>query len=187
VPVAQRPEGEAMLAVRTEGDPMGLATAVRNQILAMDRDQPVTEVQSMSRVVEDSEGPLRAVMVLLAVFAAAAAGVAVVGLYGVVAYSVAQRRKEIGIRRALGAQSRDILALVVGQGLRMAIGGTALGLCTALVAMRLLRSLLFQVSGDDPLTYLGVAGLFLAVAVGASWLPARRAAGVDPMETLRIS
>jgi ABC-type antimicrobial peptide transport system permease subunit len=100
---------------------------------------------------------------------------------------VAQRTKEIGIRRALGAQNGDILSLVVGQGLRMALAGTLLGLVAAWMAMRLLRAELFQVSASDPVTYGCVAGLFVLAALLASYLPARRAAGIDPQETLRVS
>jgi putative ABC transport system permease protein len=182
----QRPPETAMVAVRTEGDPLLLANAVRERVLALDRDQPVSEVASMSQVVDDSEGLLRAMMGLLGVFAGVASVVAVVGLYGVIAYSVAQRTKEMGIRRALGAGRGDILSLVTGQGLRLAVMGVVLGLGGAFALTRLLKQMLFGVSAVDPETYLGVALLFVVVALVASYLPARRAAGVEPMEILRL-
>jgi len=181
----QQPLEAAMLAVRTTGDPMQMANAVRARILALDRDQPVSDVASMRSVVDDSEGELRVMMTLLAVFAGAASMVAVIGLYGVIAYSVAQRTKEMGIRRALGAGRGDILSLVAGHGLRLALFGVGLGLTGAFALTRMMRGLLFEISPTDPLTYAGIALLFVVVGLAASYLPARRAAAVDPMETLR--
>jgi ABC-type antimicrobial peptide transport system permease subunit len=181
----QQPLEAAMLAVRTTGDPMQMANAVRARILALDRDQPVSDVASMRSVVDDSEGELRVMMTLLAVFAGAASVVAVIGLYGVIAYSVAQRTKEMGIRRALGAGRGDILSLVAGHGLRLALFGVGLGLTGAFALTRMMRGLLFEISPTDPLTYAGIALLFVVVGLAASYLPARRAAAVDPMETLR--
>jgi putative ABC transport system permease protein len=183
---AQQPMQSAMLAVRTEGDPLSFAGAVRGQILALDRDQPVSDVLSMSEVVDASEGTLRVMMSLLGIFAGAATLIAVVGLNGVIAYSVAQRTKEMGIRRALGAQRGNILSLVVGQGLRLALCGVVLGVCGAFALARLLQGLLFQVSSTDPATYGTIAVLFLAVALAASYFPARRAAAVDPLVSLRL-
>jgi putative ABC transport system permease protein len=182
---AQKPPETAMLAVRSTGDPMLLSNAVRAAILGVDPDQPVTGVSSMETLVDQAEGPLRVMMTLLTLFAAAASLVAVVGLYGVVAYSVAQRTREMGIRRALGAGRGDILRLVSGYGLRMAVGGVAVGLCCALALTRVLRGLLFAVSATDPKTYAAIAVMFVLVALLASYLPARRAAAVDPMESLR--
>lgn len=184
----QQPLEAAMLAVRTApsvGDPMQMANAVRARILMLDRDQPVSDVASMRSVVDDSEGELRVMMTLLAVFAGAASMVAVIGLYGVIAYSVAQRTKEMGIRRALGAGRGDILSLVAGHGLRLALFGVGLGLTGAFALTRMMRGLLFEISPTDPLTYAGIALLFVVVGLAASYLPARRAAAVDPMETLR--
>ena len=182
----QRPPEAAMVAVRTAGDPMALANAVRNRVLALDRDQPVSNVASMASVVDDSEGELRAMMRLLAAFAAVASLISVVGMYGVIAYSVAQRTKEMGIRRALGAQRRDILQLITGQGLRLGVAGVTLGLGGAYALTRLLGMLLFGVSARDPFTFAGIAILFVAVALAASYLPALNAAKVDPMESLRM-
>ena len=182
---AQEPPETAMLAVRTAGDPMRLANAVRARILTLDRDQPVSDVASMRSVVDDSEGELRVMMTLLAVFAGVASVVAVIGLYGVIAYSVAQRTKEMGIRRALGAGRGDILSLVAGHGLRLALFGVLLGLGGAFALTRVMQGLLFEVSATDPLTYAGIALLFVLVGLAASYLPARRAAAVDAVETLR--
>ncbi len=149
--------------------------------MALDPEQPVSKVASMAAVVDDSEGQLRAMMGLLACFAVVASVVAVVGMYGVIAYSVAQRTKEMGIRRALGAGRGDILRLVAGQGLRLGLVGVALGLVGAYGLTRLLASFLFGVGARDPFVFAGIAGLFVVVALGASYLPARRrAARVDP-------
>jgi putative ABC transport system permease protein len=183
---AQKPPGTAMLAVRTNGNPLSFASGVRSQILAIDRDQPVSAIATMDAMVEASEGQLRLMMTLLGIFAGAATLIASIGIYGVIAYSVGQRTKEIGIRRALGAQRGDILSLVVGQGLRLALGGVLVGIAGAFAVTRLLQDLLFRVSATDPSTFVGVAILFVIVAMVASYVPARRAIGVDPMAALRI-
>jgi putative ABC transport system permease protein len=183
---AQQPPQSAVLVIRTEGDPLSFVNAVRNQILNLDRDQPVSAVASMNEVMDASEGQLRVMMVLLGIFATAATIIAVVGLYGVVAYSVAQREKEIGIRKALGAHRGSILTLIVGQGLRLALGGVLLGICGAFALTRVLQGLLFQISTTDPSTYVGIAVLFVCVALAASYFPARRAASIDPLATLRL-
>ena len=185
LPAAQQPPEAAMLAVRTAGNPMQMASAVRARILMLDRDQPVSDVATMRSVVDDSEGELRVMMTLLAVFAGVASVVAVIGLYGVIAYSVAQRTKEMGIRRALGAGRGDILSLVAGRGLRLALIGVLVGLGGAFALTRVMHGLLFEVSATDPLTYAGIGLLFVLVGLAASYFPARRAAAVDPMETLR--
>jgi ABC-type antimicrobial peptide transport system permease subunit len=125
-------------------------------------------------------------MTLLGVFAGVATIIAVVGLYGVIAYSVIQRTKEIGIRLALGAQPGNILSLVGGQGLRLALGGVLLGVCGAYALTRVLRGLLFAISTTDPLTYIGIAVLFVFVGLAASYFPAKRAASIDPLATLRL-
>jgi putative ABC transport system permease protein len=185
LPCAQKPPGSAMLAVRTNGNPPSFANAVRGQVLAMDRDQPVSAVSTMDELVEASEGQLRLMMALLGTFAGAAALLAVVGLYGVVSYSVLRRTKEIGIRRALGAQRSDILSLVAGQVISLALAGVLLGICGAFALTRVLKDLLFQVSATDPATFVGISILFVLVGVAASYIPARRAAKVDPMVALR--
>jgi len=185
LPCAQKPPQSAMLAVRTDGNPLSFANAVRAQILAIDRDQPISGVASMDELVEASEGQLRLMMTLLGAFAGTAALLAVVGLYGLISYSVVQRTKEIGIRRALGAQRSDILSLVAGQVVRFTLTGVLLGIGGAFVLTGLLKDLLFQVSATDPATFVGISILFVLVGVFASYIPARRAAKVDPMVALR--
>ena len=163
---------------------MGLG-AVRNRILELDRNQPVSAVASMGEVVDASEGSFGVMMALLGIFAAAATIIAVVGLYGVIAYSVTQRTREIGIRKALGAQQGNILMLIVAHGVRIAMLGLALGICGALALTHVLQGLLFEVSPTDPTTFIGIAFLFISVSLIASYFPARRAAAVDPMKALR--
>jgi ABC-type antimicrobial peptide transport system permease subunit len=140
----------------------------------------------MEDVVDASEGQLRLMMRLLGTFAGAATLLAMIGLYGVISYSVVQRTKEIGIRRALGAPRSNILSLVARHVLLLALTGVVLGLGGALALTRLLQDLLFQVSPTDPFTFVAVAVLFVLVALAASYVPARRAAGVDPLAALRI-
>lgn len=185
LPCLQEPPQTAMIAVRTTGDPLALANTVRKQILAIDPDQPVSGVGTMEGLMEASQGQLRLIMTLLGIFAAAASLLAVLGLYGVIAYSVAQRTREIGIRRAVGAQPSHIIALVIGEGLRLALAGVVLGLGGAWALTRVMQGLLFQVSVVDPVTYAAVAALFAAVALAASYIPARRATRIDPLVALR--
>jgi len=186
-PLAQNPNPQqsSALAVRTEGDPLRFANAVRAQVQAMDRDQAVTSVQSMEDLEESEIGPRRAILTLLGSFAGVALLLALTGIYGVIAYSVAQRTPEVGIRRALGAGHMDILRLVAGQGLVLTIAGITIGIGGGLALTRFLKSLLFETSPVDTATFAGVAILFLAVALAASCIPARRAARIDPMTALR--
>jgi predicted permease len=182
---AQNPQSFALLAVRTEGDPLQLTRAVREQVQAIDRDQPISEVRTMDDLAEEEMGPKRLLMALLGSFALMALLLALIGIYGIIAYSVAQRTQEMGIRHALGAQQSDILRLVVGQGFRLALAGVAVGSAAAFALTRLMASLLFQVSAADPTTFVSVALLFLLVALVASYIPARRATRIDPMAALR--
>ncbi len=186
VAFAQNPWPFGMLAVRTEGDPLKLARAVREQVQAVDHDQPVSAVQTMDDLVEAEVGQRRVVVRLLGSFAGVAVLLALIGIYGVIAYSVAQRTQEVGIRRALGAQRGDILRLVVGQGLALALAGVTLGIGGALALTRVLKDLLFHVSATDPATFAGIAVLFILVALAASYFPAQRAARIDPMSALRF-
>lgn len=176
----------AYLAVRTASDPRRLADAIRRQVLAVDRDQPISDVRPMTEVLESSVGPRRLALVLLGIFAAIAVLLAVVGIYGLMSFSVAQRSQEIGIRRALGAQHRDIAGLIVSRGLRLALAGTVLGIAGAFALTRLLTDLLFHVKPTDPGAFVVVAVLFLLVALAASYFPARRATRIDPMTALRV-
>ena len=185
---AQNPLPSAMLAVRSEGKPAGVtaaAAAVRAQVQALDRDQPISDVQSMDDLVEAQLGQRRVLVMLLGSFAVVALLLALVGVYGVIAYSVTQRMQELGIRRALGAQAGDILWLIVGQALGLALAGAVIGLGGALALTRVMKTLLFHTSATDPVTFVGVAVLFIFVAIGASYFPARRAARIDPMMALR--
>jgi putative ABC transport system permease protein len=185
IPNAQLPSPEATIVVRTNGDPQSLAGAIQKQILMIDPEQPVSDVKTMDEIAEASEGELRLITRLLAVFAGAATLLAVIGLYAVISYSVVQRTKELGIRQALGAQRGDIVSLVVGQGFNLCISGLVVGVCAAFGLTRVLKSLLFQVSATDPSTFIGIVFLYVIVAVLASYIPARRAAMVDPMMALR--
>ncbi len=185
-PCAQRPPQSGTLVVRTNGDPLSFANAVRSQVLTIDPDQPISEISTMDSVIEASEGQLRLMMRLLGTFAGTATLLAVIGLYGVISYSVVQRTKEIGIRRALGARGSNILGLVARQVVGLVVAGVVLGVGGALALTRLLQDLLFQVSPTDVSTFIAVALLFVVVALCASYIPARRAARVDPLAALRI-
>lgn len=187
VSFAQNPVPSAMLAVRTEGEPLRFTGAVRQQVQALDKDQAISAVRTMDDLVEEQVGQRSLLVMLLGSFAAMALLLALVGIYGVIAYSVAQRTREMGIRRALGAQQGDILWLVVAQGLRLAFAGVVLGLAGAYGLTRLMESVLFHVSPSDPATFAGVAALFLCVAMAACYIPARRATRIDPMAALRIN
>ncbi len=171
--------------IRTSGDPAVLASAVRSAVWAIDPTLPISRIQTMERVRSNYLGPQQFNLALVALFGALALILAGAGLYGVSAYSVAQRRREIGIRMAMGAQANDVLRLVLGYGTKLAVLGLAVGSLTALVLARLVSSLLYGVSEHDPLTFAGVAVLLVSVAVMASYIPARRAMRVDPLVALR--
>jgi len=184
-PYRQRPSADMSLVVRSAVDPASLTSAVRAAVAAVDKDQPVFDVHTMQQLVDDSISTRRLTLVLLGIFSALALILAAIGIYGVMAYSVALRTQEIGIRMALGAQQQDVLRLILGQGARIAFFGVAIGLATAAALARLLSSLLFSVSSDDPITFAAVAVLLLGVALLACYIPARRALRVDPMIALR--
>jgi putative ABC transport system permease protein len=186
VSLAQNAPPFAMLAIRTTGDPLRFTKAVRDQVQTLDHDQPVALVRTMDDLVEEQVGQRRLLAILLGSFALVALLLALIGIYGIIAYSVAQRTQEMGIRRALGAQQSDILRLVVGQGFRLAFAGIAVGLLAAFGLTRLMTTLLFHVAATDPVTFIAVALLFLLVALAASYIPARRATRIDPMAALRI-
>jgi predicted permease len=186
LPFTQGAPQSAVYAIRTDGDPLQYTKAIAAPLRALDRDRPFPVVRTMDALVEDQVGERRLLMILLESFALTALVLALIGLYGVMAYSVSQRTQELGIRRALGAQNSDILWLIVGQGLIMVLAGIVVGLAGAFAVTRIAQTLLFQVSATDPATFFGVSALFLVVTVAASLIPACRAASVDPMEALRI-
>jgi len=171
--------------VRTRGDPLSLVAAVRQTVAAVDRELPVSDVMTMEQRIANSTSRTRFIAVLLGLFAVLALSLAVMGLYGLIAYSVAQRTREIGIRMALGAQSSQVLRLTLRQGMRLVVIGGAVGVAASLALTRLMRSLLYEVSAADPLTFAGVALLLLGAALLACYVPARRAARIDPMVALR--
>ena len=173
------------ITVRTSGDPASLAGAIRSAVRDVDPDQPVHDLQTMDQRIWQSMGPQRFSTTLLAVFAAIAILLAAVGLYGVISYGVAQRTHEIGIRMALGAQPSGIARMVLADALKLAGWGTALGIAAGLALTRFLSSLLYGARPDDPITYIAVSLVLIAVALLACYIPARRAAKVDPMVALR--
>jgi len=185
LPAAQAPFPTDWLAVRTAGDPASLAGAVRRELRAVDKDLPIRDVSTMEQILDRETFDRRVEALLLAIFAALAVLLASVGIYGVLAYMVAQRTGEIGIRVALGAKPADVLVTVAGQGMALSAAGIAIGTVAALAVTRLLTKLLFGISATDPATFAGVALLLLAVAGLASYLPARRAMRVDPILALR--
>jgi putative ABC transport system permease protein len=173
------------LVVRTNLDPLSLATTVRRTVWEIDKDQPVSDISSMEQVVSDSVARQRFSMFLLGVFAGLALVLAAVGIYGMMSYAVAQRTHEIGIRMALGAQRSDVLKLAVGQGLRLVSVGILIGLAAAFILTRVMASLLFGVSPTDSTTFITIALVLISVAALASYIPALRATKVDPMLALR--
>jgi putative ABC transport system permease protein len=181
VPHAQDSQWNFMgLVIRTAGDAAAFAPTLRREVQALDKDQPIYNVRTMDDVVANSLGTRRVSMQLFAVFAGAALLLAAIGIYGVMAYSVTQRTQEIGIRMALGAQKSDVLALVIRQGMTLTVIGVVVGLAGAFALTRLLANLLFGVAATDPLTFVAIPLLLLFVALVACYLPARRAARLDP-------
>ena len=173
------------LAVRTSGEPQQLIKSIRQEVWALDPDIPITDVQTMEQILETVTVQRRFNTILLGIFAAVALLLASVGIYGVLAYSVTQRRHEIGIRMALGAQTRDVRRLVIGHGMKLAFVGVVIGLVGALALTRLMENLLFGIGAADPATFVAVLLLLPIVALVACYVPARRATNVDPMVALR--
>jgi len=173
------------VVMRTDSDPLAMTASVRQVVAAIDPDQPIADVRSMEQRLSTSLASRRFNMLLLLLFAAAALTLSAIGIYGVVAYAVTERTREIGVRLALGARRSDVVNMIVGEGLGLAIGGAVLGAIAAISLTRVMASLLFDVTPTDPLTFAVVSLLLLVVAGAASWLPARRATEVDPLIALR--
>ncbi|SPE40978.1 conserved membrane hypothetical protein [Candidatus Sulfopaludibacter sp. SbA3] len=184
-PYAQAPMGEMNLVVRGYSDPSALAPAIRKVVQAIDPQQPVFGLQTMDALLSNSVAQRRQRAYLLGAFAFVSLVVAIVGVYGVMAYSVKRRTHEIGVRIALGAQRSDVLAMVVGEGLVVALVGVAIGLALSLALTRVLATFLFGVGPRDAATFVSVSIALVAATCLASYLPARRATRVDPIRALR--
>jgi putative ABC transport system permease protein len=184
-PHAQRQTGGMTLAIRTAADPLGMAPAVRQAVRSLDPDQPVYQIRTMDGLVANALAPARFTLWLLTIFAGVAGILAMVGIYSVMAYMVTQRTHEIGIRMALGAQARDMLSLIIRQGMSMAVIGVAIGLIGSFAMQRVMKGLLFEVSATDPMTFVVISALVAGAALLACYIPARRAMKVDPMVALR--
>jgi predicted permease len=182
---AQFPTGFMGVAVRADGDPLALAKPVQAALAATDPNVPMFRVRSMEQLLDASVARPRLYASLLAIFSLVAVLLAAVGLYGVLAQSVAQRARELGIRLALGATAREVVRLVLTQASRLAMVGVVIGIGVALIVSRALAGLLYGVSPRDPVTLVAVAVLLFVVALVASWVPARRAGRVEPMGVLR--
>ena len=184
-PHAQSPMGAVTFALRTTGDPLALAGLARQAIIAIDANVPISDVRSMEQVMSESVARPRLIMSLLLVFAGVGLVLGAVGVYGVIAYAVGERRREIGVRIALGAEPGRVAASVVAQGVRYAAVGIAIGLAGSFALTRLMRTLVFGVSTTDPATFVGLSAFLIVVAGLASYLPARDAARTDPMAAMR--
>jgi putative ABC transport system permease protein len=185
----QSPPAAAMLALRVDPgayqDPLAVAPSVERTVVAVDKDQQLTRVRDMLQIASSRLAPKRLTAALIAAFAGLALVLAAVGIFGVLSFAVSQRTHEIGLRVALGAQRRAVLRMIVGQAARLALAGVLVGTAGALALGRVIRSLLFGVSATDPIVFTGVAAVLLAVAMAAAYIPARRAAGVEPVIALR--
>lgn len=186
VPNQQSPERGAYFVVRTAGEPLNFVPEVRAQIAALDDKLPLDEIKSHEQVIADDMAGMRVATLLMAIFGALALLLAAVGVYGVMAYAVAQRTHEVGVRMALGARPQDVLQLVLGQGLKLAVLGLAIGLPMALALGRMMAGTLFGIVALDLMTFVGFTLLLIGVALLAGYLPARRAMRVDPLVALRF-
>jgi len=182
---AQRAFRGMTLAIKTTSDPLSLTNAVRQVVRSLDPDQPVYQIRTMEGLVSNALAPARFTLSLLMIFAGVAGVLAMIGIYSVMAFMVTQRTHEIGVRMALGAQARDMLSLVIRQGMVLAAIGVAIGLIASFALTHLMQSLLYGVSATDPLTFIAISLLLVGVSSLACWIPARRATKVDPMVALR--
>jgi putative ABC transport system permease protein len=175
----------AHFTIRTAGDSLGLSAAVKRELAAVDPAVAASQILSLEQITARSVSQQRFNMLLVGLFAGLGLLLAAVGIYGVVSYSVEQRTNEIGLRVALGAQAKDVIRLILKHGFTLALIGVGVGLLASLALTRLMKSFLFGVGATDPLTFAAVAALLVFVALLASYIPARRAAKVDPMIALR--
>jgi ABC-type antimicrobial peptide transport system permease subunit len=182
---SQQPGIFATVVIRSAVEPLSLAEPVRQAIWKVDSDQPMWKIRTVEYLVDRSVADRKFLMALMGIFAALALVLTMIGLYGVISYLVNQRTQEIGIRMALGAQTRNILGMVLKQGMMLVFIGVVLGLTSAWLVTRLMSRLLYQVSATDPLTFSVISVLLVGVALLACYIPARRATKVDPMEALR--
>ena len=185
VPFSQMPLNGMTVMVRTSSDPLAITGAVRNEVLAIDNNQPIYEVKTLAQRVNEVSAVSRSLMVLFTAFALLAVVLGAVGIYGIVSYSVTQRTHEIGIRMALGARADNVLSLIMKNGLALVLTGIAIGIAGALALMRFLTTLLFGVTPTDSVTFVVVGIIFFVIAMIASLIPALRATRVDPLEALR--
>jgi predicted permease len=179
------PQWSMEFMLRTRIDPQKVVANARAQVHSVDRNQPIYDIKSMEQTLDEQTSGVRLAAVMMAAFALIALCLAVSGVYGIVSYSVAQRTQEIGVRLALGASSGNVLALVVGQALRLATAGLAIGLIVAYIGARLMSSMLYGVIDPDIVTFAGLSALLLTSAMLAGYLPARRAVRIDPLMALR--
>jgi len=182
---AQHPDRFATLIVRTESEPMSFVGAVRDAVWSVDKNQPMWKVRSIEAVMKDSVGDRRYLAYLLSAYSVLATFLAGVGIYGVLSYSVHRRTREIGVRMALGAHSRETLGLVIQQGMKPVGVGLLVGLLGSIALTRTLAGLLYGVNANDPVTMVGVVLVLGTAGLLACWIPARRATKVDPMIVLR--
>src|SRR5262249_16198912 len=173
------------VVVRSNRSLSGLVPDLKGIVLGLDPKLPIEEMNSMDQLLSEELARPRFNLVLLAIFALLAVTLTAVGIYGLISYSVRQRTHEIGVRMALGAEGRDVLRLIVGQGLALALIGVAIGIVAALALTRLMTSLLYEVSATDPITFVVISLMLIGVAVGACFAPAYRATRIDPMVALR--
>jgi putative ABC transport system permease protein len=185
-PYLQRPLIFTEVVIRTAGDPTALGAAARSAVWRVDRDQPVWGVRSVERVITSALGQPKFIVWLTASFAGVALLLSMIGVYGVISFSVAQRTHEVGLRMALGAEGRQVVRMIVGEGTRLVVVALAIGLAASFGVTRLLRTQLFGIAPSDPLTFAVVTLLLGLVAIVACYLPARRASRVDPMVALRV-
>jgi putative ABC transport system permease protein len=183
-PYGNNPLTGPMIAIHTSGNPAALASLVRSEIRSIESEMPLV-LNTIDTVIELSVAQRRFSMMLLGIFAALAMLLAIVGIYGVMSYIVSQRTHEIGLRMALGAQKREVLRMVVGEGLALTLIGVVIGVPSAVLVTRAMAGLLFGVGNTDPLTYLAVSAIVVTVSLAAAYVPARRAARVDPLVALR--